>query len=218
MCILIICIIILIVSGIYYIENYNYTDCIVGNKSFKVLEDKPNQTHAAHILNEVDSNLLKLIIYMKEKYSDDSVLSLEDPMKKQLLLNIIKKLNKTYKSNSLRENYPSSPGVDVSYNINKGYKISMCLRNFEDPNEFHKINDIMFVAIHELAHSCNESYGHDTKFWKIFRILLEHSLEIDIFKNTNYRKNNVNYCSMNITYNPIFDSSLDDKYYFKKNK
>jgi predicted metal-dependent hydrolase len=134
---------------------------------------------------------------------------------KKLLKTIKYKLNKTYRSNSLQENFPSVVGKEVSYNVNKGEVISICLRNYNNPDEFHDLNDLIFVTIHEIAHSCNESYGHDKKFWKIFRILLEVAVENNIYKNINYQNNFSQYCSMKITYNPIFDKSLDDISYFQ---
>ena len=211
---LIICI--LIMGVIYYLStkesfiNYN-----TGKKSFMVLDKQNNYEYAAQILNDVDTNILLLIDYINKKYSNLD--SIDNKNSKEKLLYIIKnKINATYRSDSLKENFPSVIGKDVSYNLNKGSDISLCLRNYDNPDEFHELNDIMFVAIHEVAHSCNESYGHDKKFWKIFRVLLENAIEIDIFKNINYRKDVVNYCSMHITYNPIFDKSLADKVYFSE--
>lgn len=189
--------------------NYN----VNGIKSYLVLERRSEHDKAANILHTIDNDILKLISHFNEKYS--YIHKYDNTPKNQLLLTIKNRLKNTYKSESLKENFPDVIGKDVSYNINKGEDISLCLRNYDNPNEFHDINDIKFVALHELAHSCNESYGHDTKFWKIFRIILENAVEIDIFKNHNYKHGNVNYCSMNITYNPIFDKALNDENYFK---
>lgn len=183
-----------------------------GEKSYLVLEKKPNYENAASILNTIDNNILLLIEYFNQKYS--YIHKYDNNPKNQMLFNIRNRLNTSYKSNSLRENFPIKKGRDVSYNVNKGEDISLCLRNYNEPAKFHDINDISFVALHELAHSCNDSYGHDTSFWKIFRIILENAIEINIFKNYNYRRDSVNYCSINITYNPIFDSLLDDCNYF----
>ena len=184
-----------------------------GKKSYLVLERKSEHERAANILHIIDNKILLLIDHFNTKYS--YIHKYDNTPKNQLILEIKNKLNNTYKSESLKENFPNKIGVDVSYNVNKGEDISLCLRNYDDPDKFHDINDITFVALHEIAHSANESYGHDTKFWKIFRIILEESVEIGIYQNNNYKKDNVNYCSMNITYNPIFDKTLDDDNYFK---
>lgn len=188
--------------------NYNS-----GGKSYLVLERKSEYHKAADILNIIDNEILTLISHFNEKYS--YIHKYDNNPKNQLLLKIKNKLNNSYKSENLKENFPNKIGVDVSYNVNKGEEISLCLRNYDDPDKFHDINDIKFVALHEISHSCNESYGHDTKFWKIFRIILENAVEIGIYQNNDYKKDNVNYCSMNITYNPIFDRALNDENYFK---
>jgi hypothetical protein len=184
------------------------------NGNFYTIKRFSNNENAKFLLLEIDKNLIKLIQAFNTKYVDIPSLNMCDEQK-NLLSNIKKKLNKTYKSNSLQENYPTVIGKEVSYNVDKGDIISICLRNFYNPDEFHEMNDLMFVSIHELSHSCNKSYGHDKKFWKIFRILLEVAIEDNIYNNINYQIQPKNYCSMNITYNPIFDRSLDDKEYFK---
>jgi hypothetical protein len=185
----------------------------IGPKSFLVLEKRSNFENAASILNLIDKKMLLLIDHFNTKYS--YIHKYDNNAKNKLLLTIKNRIKQSYKSESLRENFPNKVGTDVSYNVNKGEDISLCLRNYDDPDKFHDINDITFVALHELSHSANESYGHDIKFWKIFRIILENAIEIGIYQNNNYKSDNVNYCSMNITYNPVFDKSLDDDNYFK---
>lgn len=185
----------------------------IGSKSYLVLEKKSEYENAANILNIIDNKILLLIDHFNNKYS--YIHKYDNNIKNQLLLTIKDRIKKSYKSYSLRENFPNQIGKDVSYNVNKGESISLCLRNYDDPDKFHDINDITFVALHELAHSANESYGHDARFWKIFRMILEDSVEIGIYKNNDYKNDNINYCSMNITYNPIFDKTLDDDNYFR---
>lgn len=214
-CKYLIIILIFLIGIIFYCSINNqesFIDYNTGKKSYLVLEKRKGYQNAASILNIIDNNILSLIDHFDEKYS--YIHKYDNNPKNQLLFKIRNKIKKTYKSNSLRENFPNIIGKDVSYNVNKGEDISLCLRNYEDPNQFHDINDISFVALHEIAHSCNQSYGHDKSFWKIFRIILENAIEIGIYKNNDYEKDNINYCSMNITYNPIFDNTLDDEKYF----
>lgn len=184
------------------------------NGNFYTIKRFNNTNKAKNLLLDIDKNLLKLIQAFNTKYDNITALNICNDQK-ILLSEIKKKLNKTYKSNSLQENYPNVIGKDVSYNLDKGNVISICLRNYNNPDEFHEMNDLMFVAIHELSHSCNKSYGHDKKFWKIFRILLEVAIEDNIYNNINYQIHPKKYCSMSISYSPIFDKSLDDKEYFK---
>jgi len=194
-----------------HVSFLNYT---INDKSYNVLKDKDNYENAAELLYKVDNNLLTLINHITKKYYNNKT-NLSDE-KYKIIKNITYKLQKNYKSHSLKENFPVTAGKDVSFNINKGDHISLCLRDFTNPKSFHEFNDIMFVAIHELAHSCSKSYGHDDEFLYNFRFLLENAIEIGIYKNIDYYKYPVNYCSMQITYNPIFDRTFDDINYLKK--
>lgn len=180
----------------------------IDNKEYKVLNNI-NYLEAAKLLNKVDNNLIYLINYINNKYKNIDTFLYIPEYKKNEIKNIIKKINSRYKSESLNENFPTKKGKNVSYNINKGEEISLCLRDYNNTSQFHKFNDIMFVAIHELAHSCTVSYGHDNEFWNNFKFLLYNAIESGIYINYNYKKNPVEYCSMQITYNPIFDDSLD---------
>lgn len=204
------------IDDIIFFRHVSYMNITVKNKTYNVLQDKENYENAAELLYKIDNNIILLINYITKKYQNkDSNMS---EKKYKIIKNIISKLQKNYKSHSLKENFPSKAGKDVSFNINKGDHISLCLRDFKNSKSFHEFNDIMFVAIHELAHSCSKSYGHDDEFWYNFKFLLENAIEIGIYKNIDYNKYPVNYCSMQITYNPIFDKSNNDEIYLPKIK
>ena len=213
----------LIIAGLiiliyYIISNFIkyiiYSDSFINYNNYQIIKKYNHKDKAYELLSNIDQNVYKLINAFNIKYSNISDLNVCNKQKK-LLETIKYKLNKTYRSNSLQENFPTIVGKDVSYNVNKGEVISICLRNYNNPDEFHDFNDLIFVTIHEIAHSCNESYGHDRKFWKIFRILLEVAVKNNIYNNINYQKQSTHYCSMKITYNPVFDRSLDDISYFQ---
>jgi hypothetical protein len=198
----------------------------VEGKKYKVLEELNNKDNSANILNNVDKSIKDLIQFIENKYTDEYINSIDGKynQKKEILKQIKRRLKSTYSTNSLKENYPSQEKTDVSYNLNKGSTIALCLRNYKNPENFHEYNEILFVALHEIAHSinCNEealmcgnSYGHDNMFWYIFKILLEESVDAGIYNKKNYTDDPVNYCSMDITYNPLYDKTLTDKYFFK---
>jgi len=199
-------------------------DVVIEGSSYRVIENMPDKEEAARRLRQVDIYLNKLINHINNKFTDDYIYSqdLVNKGKGDVLRKIKRRLASTYKSNSLKENFPSTPKIDVSYNLNKGETIAMCLRDYENENQFHDINEVLFVAVHELAHSlncdessilCGNSYGHDDMFWYIFKILLENAQEANIYVKKNYKKNPVDYCSMNITYSPLYDETLHDKHF-----
>lgn len=198
-----------------YFGHISYFNYNINDKSFDVIKDYDNYNNAAEILYKIDNNIIQLINNMIKKYHNNND-NLINPKKYKIIKNMIFKLQKNYKSHSIKENFPSKPGHDVSFNINKGEHISLCLRDFLNPQTFHEFNDIMFVAIHELAHSTAISYQHTDEFWYNFKILLEHAIEFQLYEFRDYNKYPVNYCSMAITYTPLTDNNYNDNIYLNK--
>lgn len=198
-----------------YFGHISYFNYNIKNKSYKIIKKYENYDQAAEILYNVDNNLLELINKMTKKYYNTDNMDI-NPKKLKIIRNFIYKLQKNYKSHSIKENFPTVPGKDVSFNINKGEYISLCLRDFIKPETFHNFNDIMFVAIHEIAHSTAISYNHSDEFWFNFKILLEHAIEFNLYKFRDYKKYPVVYCSMEITYTPLTDPMYSDNVYLNK--
>ena len=73
----------------------------------------------------------------------------------------------------------------TSYSVNKGEKMVFCLRSRDEKNNLVDINTIMFVAIHELAHTMTKSIGHTQEFWDKFRTLLKNARKLGIKKRVN---------------------------------
>jgi hypothetical protein len=199
-----------------YFGHISYFNYRINNKSYKIIKKYENYSQAADILYNVDNNLLELINKMTKKYYNTDNMNI-NPKKLKIIKNIIYKLQKNYKSHSIKENFPTVPGKEVSFNINKGDHISLCLRDFIKPETFHNFNDIIFVAIHEIAHSTAISYNHSDEFWFNFKILLEHAIEFNLYKFRDYKIYPVVYCSMEITYTPLTDPIYSDNVYLNNN-
>lgn len=174
----------------------------------KIQENK----RSTELLNWVDSVVSKIQQDLDSRKGESAVVD-----------QMARRLRKTYDRESMFEHYPTKPATDVSYNVDKGESIAMCLREWSPEGhenaEHHDENEVLFVALHEIAHSlncdetsyrCGDSYGHDKMFWFIFKKLLDSAERIGSFKKVNYAKHPVNYCSMDITYNPQFDPTLSD--------
>ena len=109
------------------------------------------------------------------------------------------KLVKNYNPDTLSET-----GIGAkytSYSVNKGEKISICIRQTSD-NSFIDDNTILFVVIHELAHVMTKSVGHTPEFWDNMKYLLEEGEKIGIYKPINYKKSPKRYCGMEINSTP----------------
>ena len=97
--------------------------------------------------------------------------------------------------------YETDPNLDItSYSINKGQEISMCLRS-KISNEFHDINILTYVAIHEMAHIANPEIGHGPLFNKIFKLFIDESIKIGIYKYDDYAKVKKEFCGVIINSN-----------------
>jgi len=202
--------------------NLKYITYKIKDQHIEVLSDKNDSKNAAQIIYTIDQNIQKLISYLNKKYSDEN---LDKQLYNNILIksrkhifirNTLKELNNSYKSNTNIENFPEKKNVLTSYNVNKGNNIYLCLRKYNNYN-FHDDNEIMFVALHELSHNCTHTPGHNKDFWYIFRFLLENAIEINIYHPINYKINKFNYCSTDVTYNPLYDDTLKDEIYLLKN-
>jgi len=112
---------------------------------------------------------------------------------------------KNYNPDTLSETVPGSKYT--SYSVNKGEKISICIRDSE--NNFMEWNTILFVTIHELSHILTIEEQHPPPFWKNMKFILEQAEEIGLYVPVDYSEQPEKYCGQMITSTP---------YDFKKNK
>jgi len=102
------------------------------------------------------------------------------------------------KNIELNENPPD--GKLTSFTINKGEKMSLCLRSKQN-GQLHDINLIMYVVIHELSHVACPEEQHTKLFKKIFIFFLHIAVQIGIYKPIAFDKIPIEYCGMKITEN-----------------
>ena len=128
----------------------------------------------------------------------------------QKLVRLINSLDENEKDgiDDLKNNYNpdkiSETGLDAkytSYSVNKGEKISICVRQ-KETNEFIEDNTIIFVFIHELAHVMTDEIGHTDLFWENMAFLLKKAYEMGIYNPINYKANPEIYCGMEINSTP----------------
>lgn len=185
--------------------------------------DRPDKQPAADMLTWVDGTVKAIRDHIDSKYTE-TYLSQLHPKKAAIARQIKKRLHSNYKTSSIVEHMPAEPGVDVSYNMDKGDKLAMCVREWGSSEKIHKPGDVLFVALHEVAHSlncdessyqCGDSYGHDDMFWYIFKQLLDEATEIGVYSPVNYAKTPIKYCSLDITYSPQFDHAMKDEQFIQ---
>jgi hypothetical protein len=99
----------------------------------------------------------------------------------------------------------------TSYTENKGDKLVFCIRQKNDNEEIIDMNTIMFVTIHEMAHIMTKDFGHHDEFWINFKDLLKVAVKLDIYHPEDYSTSPREYCGMQITSNPLFNSIIKTK-------
>lgn len=89
---------------------------------------------------------------------------------------------------------------DTSYTVNKGEKLVICLADRET-DELYSYNLLMYVLLHELAHIINTTYGHDENFKKIFKIITQRAVDLNLYTYEDYKKSPKNYCGLTLNTN-----------------
>ena len=162
-----------------------YVESNIDNSDYLVQNTETKQ-QSANILAKIKQNIMSLNAHLQThkngKYS---------PYKEQ-----IERLNDKINSTLFSENDPHSSYT--SYSVNKGDEIVFCLKS-KKTNEYHDMNLMMYVAIHELAHVANKEYGHGESFKMIFAFLASAALEANIYNKIDFKSYPTEYCGMDIT-------------------
>lgn len=193
--ILIIVVIILIFNKCF--NQYGTGNLVITQSSYNgewyyVHKAHNNKEEAANIMAIIEERLYKLNRYLKANKPNH-------PVTKLIL--------RRYDPDSKKENSPLNSSGTTSYTVNKGEMIYFCLRS-KETLKLHNINELMFVAIHELAHvGCYEKQ-HPPIFWRTFKFLLQNAVEAGVYIPIEYYNNPFEYCGMNVSYQPLYDEGL----------
>ena len=164
-------------------ESFNGEQFLVRN-----LDDKND---AADMLSNMKVKLKKLVDYILENSKGDDERS-------NFIREYVNTINNKFDYIIFRESTDNSKFT--SYSINKGEEIVFCLRSKED-NKLHDVNELMYVAIHEIAHVGCPEIGHTPLFRKINKELLKYAIECDVYKYKDYNSNPEDYCGIELTNN-----------------
>ena len=188
--IIIMFIILIIICDMSLIEKFEtYIVSKYDNNSYKV-QDYPNKESAADILAKIRENIEKLIKHLNDKYPNNTS---------------VKRLNRRLNLENISEG--KHENNTTSYTINKGELISLCIREKDKNKQLHRVNELMFVVIHELAHIMSVSEGHTDEFMIHFKLLLQEANDCGSYIPINYKENPMKYCGMTVTNNPYFSKT-----------
>lgn len=163
-----------------------------------LVRNLPDKIEASNMLVEIRSKLIKFInelVKMAEKNTDSD----NELVKNYKYIKMIQKKlpYSIFKESSANSEY-------TSYSINKGDTLVFCLRS-KLTNKLHNINEIMYVAVHEIAHIGCPEFGHTPLFKKINLFLLQKATDMKLYKFENYRKTNKEYCGITLSHNILVD-------------
>lgn len=119
---------------------------------------------------------------------------------------IARLLKSRYRPGELIENHPSGT-TNTSYVMNKGTIMSICLREKQSgQNNLHSRDILRFVTLHELSHIGTMLTGHETGFWKNFKVILQEAAEIGFPTPCFSASDPQPYCGISVTYNPMYSA------------
>jgi predicted metal-dependent hydrolase len=182
--IVIICIIILVIT-MYCIRKSKVTLIEPFDSDMKVMVyNDSKKRSSADLLSEIIVRMFKLrdqLIKEKDKY----------PEYKEYIELLEKNFNDS--RTKIYENDPSSELT--SFSVNKGEEVGFCLKSKKN-GDLHKINLMIYVAIHEMGHMACPEIGHGELFKKIFRFLTLKAIDMKLYEKEDYSNNPVEYCGM----------------------
>jgi hypothetical protein len=168
----------------------------VDGQIYKV-RNMADKQQAADLLARVRLKLKNFIAHLESSFPD----------KPQ-----VKRIQQRFKATPERLLESTPDAEHTSYSVNKGEKVHLCLRQRQGADESLVNENIMvFVSLHEMAHVCTDSVGHEPEFWNNFGWLLKEAEKTNTYQYTDFKAHPVRYCGTKITdapkYNPEKDGS-----------
>ena len=167
----------------------------VDNQVYKV-RALPDRQQAADLIARIRIRLAKFTEHLEKTYPDKSQ---------------VQRMVKNFKAEPRRFLESTPDAAHTSYSVNKGEQIHLCLRQRKGGDE-SLVNEevMMFVSLHELAHSITQTIGHGPDFWNNFGWILKEAENNGFYKHQNFAAQPVSYCGVSITDQPRYNPEKDD--------
>ena len=166
--------------------------------------DPESTDDRSKVLTHLNTVAIQFVECLKTKYFNTSGLvdiDDADTDDKRKIYRLIERYNPT----GLRETAHDS--MSTSYNINKGDAIHMCLNERPDTDKLHDMNTLIFVMLHEMAHTATVEKQHVPPFWVTFKMLLLNAVDCGIYTPVDYAKHPITFCGLDVGHNPLFPQS-----------
>jgi hypothetical protein len=185
---ILISIIIIFIYILYIIKKNRLTLVQANNNNKYMVYNDENKIESANLLATLVDNMYKLrnnLINNKNK-------EYEGYKEYKEYIDLLEE-NFNNERTYIYENIPDSNLT--SFTINKGEELGFCLKSKITGN-FHDINLLMYVAIHEMSHVACPEIGHNDLFKKIFMFFTTEAIKMGLYTKIDYQINNVEYCGM----------------------
>lgn len=169
---------------------------VTSNAGFQNLDE------AADMLAKINKFLLEFMRHLRKKYLWGKEGTAEQRA-------TVYRIFMNYSPDMLGENNPKDT-TNTSYLLGKNREMRFCLREKKSgKNMLHNIEDIKFVALHELSHAGDKETGHGPSFWAVFKFLLIEAKQTNTYVPKDYSQTSMNYCGLDVHHNPYFDTSVE---------
>ncbi len=186
-----------------------YVPVQINGRTWNVISTYPNYMQAAQLLASVHANMLLFMKYLINKFGIDQIPQPvpSTPAGKDMFT-IAQTLVKNYNPDEFYENDPRTSS-DTSFTRDKGLAMYICMRRRNNPNILVSEDMLFFVILHEMAHIGNyDGWGHKSRFWQVFKFLLQQAEASGIYAPVNYALTPQWYCGLNVAYNPLYDVNV----------
>lgn len=156
------------------------------NGNILYVRDGPDKEKSAILLERLINNM-----YILRDYLVNSIETFPNNNK------YIELLKENFNRNRTKIYETSFNSSYTSYAVNKGEELAFCIR-CKPSGELHDINLLMYVAVHEMAHTACPENGHTPLFNKIFKFMLEEAVKIGLYRYEDYSRYPVVYCGMEL--------------------
>ena len=170
------------------------------NNQAYLVNDLPDSQQAANLLAKIMLTMDKLVTRIISDY-DAGLLKTSLDIE---YINYVRTIKKRLPFVKISENPTDSQYT--SYSVNKGEELVFCIRD-KKKFKLHNINELLYVAIHEIAHIGCPEVGHTQLFQNINLYLLEKAVCYKLYEYVDYSENNKDYCGMMLT-STILGSSI----------
>jgi hypothetical protein len=161
------------------------------NDKVYVVNDLPDAQEAADMLARIMTVLNKLVDNIINDYNNNLI---NDEDKEYF--KYVKVIYDRLPYVKISENLVNSEFT--SYSVNKGEELVFCIRD-RKRYKIQPINEILYVAIHEIGHIGSPEVGHTKLFHDINIYLLKKAIKFKLYNYVDYNINNKEYCGLILT-------------------